>query len=81
MSKLLNYDKKQCFTFYKGVRNLSELKEYMINLGDMPECEMFQKKSKGDGRLIKGAGYIADETCDEEIFNELPKTLRECLGQ
>ena len=71
----------KCFTFYKGVKDNQEMRDFLDKTGDMPECEMFQRKSKGDEQLIKNAGYIAEETCDDEIFNQIPKTLKEALGE
>lgn len=70
----------KCFTFYKEVKNGEELRAFIEKTGGMPECEMFQRKSRGDDERIKDAGYIAEETCDEEIFNQIPKTLKEALG-
>jgi hypothetical protein len=41
---------------------------------------MFKLKETGDEEMIKGQGYIEEETCDDEIYNQIPKTLKEALG-
>ena len=68
------------FTFYKGVANYDELIAYVQEHGDMPECEMFAELRDGDDELIAGQGYIAEEDTDQEIIDEIPKTLKEALG-
>ena len=69
------------FTFYKGVANLEELMAYMENhKGNMPDSEMFAELSPGDQELIAGKGYIAEEPTDQEIIDEIPRTLRMALG-
>jgi len=71
----------RCFTFYKGVFNPEQLRDYLNANGDLPECEMFKIKRKGDDKRIKNAGFIANETCDEELWEEIPATLLEALGE
>lgn len=76
---------KISFTFWKGVKNTEELRAYLETNGDLPECEMFKKKSAGDDERIKGLGFIEPSTCDDDLFNddlfnELPETLSEALG-
>ena len=69
------------FTFYKGVKDLDELYTYMdAHKGELPDCEMFAELSEGDLELVEGKGYIAEEPTDQEIIDEIPRTLREALG-
>lgn len=70
----------KCFTFYKGVRDNDQLGSFVDKYGDIPECEMFRHKVRGDDERIKGAGFIAEETCDLEIYNQIPMSLSEALG-
>ena len=67
------------YTFYIGIRTNKELRDYIEKEDDMPECESFQELREGDEDLIKGKGYIAEEDFDDELFNELPKTLKEAI--
>jgi len=69
------------YTFYKGVKNYKELNDYIDRneTGDMPECESFRELMPGDHILIKDAGYIATESFDDEIYKQLPRTLKEAL--
>lgn len=71
----------RCFTFYKGVFTPEQLRDYLNANGELPECEMFKIKREGDDERIKDAGFIAEETCDEEIWEEIPATLLEALGE
>lgn len=71
----------RCFTFYKGVFTPEQLRDYLNANGELPECEMFKTKREGDDERIKDAGFIAEETCDEEIWEEIPATLLEALGE
>ena len=70
----------KCFTFYKGVFTPEQLRDYLDAKGEVPECEMFKYKEQLDDERIKNSGFIADETCDDEIFDEIPETLSEALG-
>lgn len=70
----------KCYTFWQAVKNKKELSKFLEKTGDLPGCEMFKYKKQGDQKMIKRAGFIATETCDEEIFNEIPNTLKEALG-
>jgi len=38
-------------------------------------------KREGDDERIKNAGLIAEETCDDDIWKEIPATLLEALGE
>jgi len=67
------------YTFYKGVKNHAELRKFVETEGDMPECESFQETREGDNELIEGKGYIEEEYFDEELFKQIPKTLKEAL--
>lgn len=71
----------KCFTFYKGVFSPEQLRDYLDANGELPECEMFKIKRDGDDERIKNAGMIAEETCDEDIWEEIPATLLEALGE
>lgn len=68
------------FTFWKGVKNTKELSDYLEKTGELPECEMFKYKRRGDNKLIAGAGFIEKAPCDNELFKELPETLKEALN-
>jgi len=67
------------YTFYKGIKSQKGLYRFVNKTGDVPECESFQKYTRGDKTLIRNDGYIAEEEFDEDLFNGLPKTLKECL--
>lgn len=67
------------YTFYKGVFTPKQLKNYLNKTGDLPECESFKKKEKGDDKKIKDFGYIAEESFDDDLYNDLPETLSECI--
>ena len=69
-----------CYTFWRGVKNYNELRTYLNKRHDLPDSEMFKLKETGDEEMIKGQGYIEEETCDDEIYNQIPKTLKEALG-
>jgi len=71
----------ECFTFYKGVFSPEQLRDYLEAKGELPECEMFKTKREGDDKRIKNYGFIAEETCDEEIWEDIPATLLEALGE
>ena len=68
------------FTFWKGVYSNEELSEYVNKTGDCPECEMFQRKEKGDNDLIKRFGIIAEENTDDDLAKEIPETLKDALN-
>ena len=65
------------FTFYKGVKHLQELREYIATYGELPDCEMFAELSDEDFELVSGQGYVAEEATDQELIAELPRTLLE----
>ena len=69
------------YTFWKGIKNKSELIEYVNKVGDCPEGEMFRIKLKGDNNLIKGKGFIEKAHCDfdDEEWEEIPLILKEVL--
>jgi len=69
----------KCYTFYKGVFSPEQMRDYLEANGDLPECEMFKYKKKGDDERIKNVGIILKEVCDNEIFKEIPNTLNEAL--
>lgn len=70
----------KCYTFYKGVFTQEQLSDYLVANGDLPECEMFKKRETGDDDKIKNAGIIIEENCDDELFNEIPDTLKDALN-
>jgi hypothetical protein len=69
------------FTFYKGVKNWGEALAYFDKHKELPDCEMFAELSPGDFELADSfGGYIAEEDTDQEIIDEIPRTLKEALG-
>lgn len=46
----------------------------------IPDCEMFAELHLGDEKLTEGKGYIAEEPTDQDLIDEIPRTLREALG-
>ncbi|MBI4284196.1 MAG: hypothetical protein HY663_06985 [Chloroflexi bacterium] len=69
------------FTFYKGVKNWGEALAYFDKHKELPDCEMFAELSLGDFELADSlGGYIAEEDTDQEIIDEIPRTLKEALG-
>jgi len=71
------------YTFYRGVANYDELQAVLKDTGELPDCESFKEWSEGDDELIKGTGYIAEETFmfSKQEWLDLPKTLRDCLDE
>ena len=71
------------FTYWQGVANFAELMAYMdTHNGDLPDCEMFAELSEGDEELIAGTGFIEEipTDMDDEELSQIPRTLREALG-
>ena len=75
----MSYD-TTAFTFWKGVFSNEELTAYVQEHGECPECEAFAELRDGDKELIAKDGYIEEAPTDQEIIDEIPKTLREALG-
>lgn len=67
------------FTYYKGFKSQEELREYNKKTGDLPDCESFKYLKPGD-ELLATNGFIAVEDFDDEVWAEIPDTLKEALN-
>lgn len=65
------------YTYYKGVKNNKQLREFNKRTGDLPDCESFKYRKKGDTNLARD-GYIAEEDFDYEVWEQIPDTLFDC---
>ena len=70
------------YTFYRGVKSVDDLAEYLQVHGELPECESFQQLSPGDDDLAKEMdGFITLERFDREVWAEIPVTFKEAVGK